>query len=176
MPDGIEDDIEDKVTIGRLMGPFGIKGEMRVMLDDISPERLVKEKIACTVQKNGKILTAKSFRAIPKGIAVTFHEITDRNIAEDYPKSALMIPAHYLPPVENAYLDDIVGFRVYNLLREDIAEVINLYNFGAGDVLEMKFSDGKIVMVPDNPDIILEIEYDTKVILVSKMIDAYYNI
>ena len=167
------------ITIGRLMGPFGIKGEMRILLDgELTAENLIKDKIPCIVQKNNATLTLTKVRNAPKGLAGIFSEIPDRNVAETYPKSALMVDEKYLPelPEDEFFLDDMVGFRVYNQLREDLAEVISVHNFGAGDVFEVKFQDGKEVMIPDTPDLILEISYDQKVITVSEQIKKYHTL
>ena len=49
----------DYQIIGRISGPFGIKGEMKVILSDIDPNILTDNKIKCIVDKTKQILTTK---------------------------------------------------------------------------------------------------------------------
>ena len=165
--------------VGRMMGPFGIKGEVRVLFDyGLSAEEIIEKKIPLIVEKNGKILTLKKVRQAPKGLAATFEEITNRNIAEEYPKSALCVAEQHLPQEANPHmlLDDLIGFKIYNRLNQEIGEVIDTHNFGASDIFEIKhYETGKEIMLPDTPDVVLEVSYNEEVITVSDAIDKYLN-
>ena len=163
--------------VGRMMGPFGIKGEIRVLFDyALSAEEIIDNKIPLIVEKNGKILNLKKVRLAPKGLAATFTEITDRNIAEEYPKSALCVDPQYLPeePEEHMLLDDLVGFKVYNRLNQEVGEVTDTHNFGASDIFEIKhYETKKDVMIPDTEEVVLEVNYNEKTITVSDAMDKY---
>lgn len=170
---------ESQQRIGRMMGPFGIKGEVRVLFDyGLSAEDIIEQKIPLIVEKNGKILTLKKVRQAPKGLAATFEEIPDRNVAEEYPKSALCVTAEHIPQDDNPdmLLDDLIGFKIYNRLNQEIGEVIDTHNFGASDIFEIKhYETNKEIMLPDTPDVILDVQYDEKIIIVSDDIDKYLD-
>ena len=135
----------DYQIIGRISGPFGIKGEMKVILSDIDPNILTDNKIKCIVDKTKQILTPVKYRVIANGLAFRFLEIPDRNVAETYPKSSLSILISDIPETEydddeGEFLEDFIGFSI-KIEHDDniIGTLDNIYNFGAGDILELKY-------------------------------------
>ena len=91
------------------------------------------------------MLTPKRWRAINDGLAVTGPEIPDRTTAEKLKSTPLHVPRHLLPPTEEDefYHVDLIGCRVETLAGEPVGEVIDVHNFGADDLLEMRKADGK---------------------------------
>ena len=162
------------------MGPFGIKGEIRALFDSsLAPEEIIQQKIPLIVEKNNNTLTLTKMRLAPKGLALTFAEIPDRNIAEEYPKSALLVDVRYLPETDTdeLLLDDLVGFKVYSENNKEIGEIIATHNFGASDILEIKhYETEKEVMIPDTEDLVLSLDEEKKYIIVSSAFNTYLNI
>lgn len=167
--------------IGRISGPFGIKGEVKVILSDINPDILVGNKIKCIVDKTKQILTPVKYRVIAGGLAFRFLEIPDRNVAETYPKSSLSISINDIPETqyddEGEFLEDFIGFSI-KIEHDDhiIGTFDNIYNFGAGDILELKYPDDKTVMIPVIDDMIIDIDTEKQVIILSSNAKSYLSI
>ena len=55
------------------------------------------------------------------------------------------MPRHLLPPTQEDefYHVDLIGCRVETLAGEPVGEVVDVHNFGADDLLEMRKQDGK---------------------------------
>ena len=49
---------------------------------------------------------------------------------------------------EEFYHTDLIGLEVKNSSSEVLGQVNALYNFGAGDILEIKMNNGSLEMVP----------------------------
>lgn len=132
------------VLVGAISGAFGVKGEVRVRSFTATPEGVVS--YGPLYDSDGRVvLTPKRWRAINDGLAVTGPEIPDRTAAEKLKSTPLHVPRHLLPPTDEDefYHVDLVGCRVETLAGEAMGEVIDVHNFGADDLLEVRKPDGK---------------------------------
>lgn len=161
--------MEKKVCLGKIVGAHGIKGEVKV----------------------------KSFTAVDKGIAtygplenkdgtktfelkVTGHSkdllrakikgIDDRTRAETLTGTELYAPRGILPEVvaeETYYEADLLGLKVLDENKSEVGKVIGFYNFGAGDILEIKLKSGRSEMLPFNKSYVPEINLSDGFIIVA---------
>lgn len=130
------------VTLAAVVGPHGVGGEVRLKLftDDLG---------AYTVF-NGGALTLKQLREGPNGAIARFAEVADRNAAEALRGTALTVPRSALPALEEGeyYHHDLIDLPVVSEAGEAIGRVVQVADFGAGDVLEIERADGGTFMVP----------------------------
>ena len=79
-----------------------------------------------------------------------FAEITDRNGAEAARGTELSVPRSALPPLDEDefYHIDIIGLRCVSDQGEELGKLFAIYEFGAGDVIEIERPGGKKFMVP----------------------------
>lgn len=129
------------VCIARIVAAHGIKGQVKiksftenpkdiVKYGDVSDERGTKYKITIKSANNDMLIAA-------------IEGIADRNQAELLSGRNLFIERANLPKLEGAhYQADIIGLEVHNN-GSVIGSVLAMHNFGAGDILEVKFSDRK---------------------------------
>lgn len=154
--------------IGRLMGPFGIKGEMRIILDAIHPDSIMDSHIPIYIQKTSQKLTLTSFRAHQKFFIVRFKEIMDRTQAEQIPKSSLMIPQDQIHEIEGFEHYSIIGYKVMNKNNQFIGTVLNVEEHGAGPLLEISLdNEKKSFLVPFTDDIIVAENHKEEALIVS---------
>ena len=46
-----------------------------------------------------------------------------------------------------------------------IGEIVAIYNFGAGDVIEIKLISGKVEMIPFTKDFVIDVKINSKLII-----------
>jgi len=130
----------DRLLLGVIAGPRGIKGEMKVKTftkipEDIVSYGLLEDKTGSTKFNVTLVGSAKNLPVIRiKGV-------TDRNQAEALKGQELYISREKLPEIEGDdefYHSDLVGLDVMEQDGTKYGEILRLYDFGAGDIMEVK--------------------------------------
>ena len=125
---------EKKISIGEILKPQGIKGELRV-------RPLITDYAIIDGAKNyeidGQIYSVKSFCVRDNFMFVSFNEVTSRNEAE------LLRGKHLCVSKEIAeknlkdgdfFMDDIIGLMVVDEQGKEYGVVEDIQNFGSRDV------------------------------------------
>ena len=146
------------VTLAVVVGAHGVTGEVRlkVFAEDLSAHRSF----------NGGALTLKSLRDGPNGAIARFAEIADRNAAEALRGTELAVPRSTLPPLGEGeyYHVDLIGLAAVSDAGDALGTVVQVDNFGAGDVLEIERPDGRRFMVPMKAEAVPEWSGDRLVV------------
>ena len=142
---------EDKrICIGAIVGVHGIKGEVKVK-SFTEPDTNV-DKYGVVENKSGnQKFELKVVGHSKELLRVKIKGINDRTSAEALIGNGFYINREVLPDLEDEdefYEADLIGLEV----RQDnqvIGTVAGLYNFGAGEIIEIKLkSTGKLEMIP----------------------------
>lgn len=138
------------VTLAAIIGAHGVTGEVRLKLFGDGPESL---RAYPSFQAGAATLTLKSVRDGPNGAVARFAEITDRNAAEALRGTPLTVPRSALPPLGEGeyYHVDLIGLPCVAdgvPLGTPLGTVVDVQNFGAGDILDIEKADGRRFMVP----------------------------
>lgn len=156
---------DKKICLGKIVGVHGIRGEVKVKsytaLDkDLGSYGDLEDKNS--TQKFTLKVTGHSKDLL----RVKIKGVDDRNKAETLIGTELYANRDVLPEVQTEYVfyeADLVGLEVLDEQKNKVAKVIGFYNFGAGDILEIKLTNGKTEMLPFNkayvPDVNLEESY-----------------
>ena len=136
----------DIMSIAYVAGAHGISGDVRIK----SFSEAGIDSYKTLYDESGKPYHIERCRFSNKHLIIKFKEITNRNEAEAAKGLNLFIKKSQLPTLEDDeyYYDDLVGLEVITSTKEVIASVIAMYNFGAGEIVELKFLDGKVEMLP----------------------------
>ncbi len=136
------------VTLAAIIGAHGVTGEIRLKLFGDGPESL---KAYPSFQAGALTLTLKTVRDGPNGAVARFAELTDRNAAEALRGTSLTVPRSALPPLGEGeyYHTDLIGLPCTAGDDETaLGQIVDVQNFGAGDILEIEKLDGRRFMVP----------------------------
>jgi 16S rRNA processing protein RimM len=98
----------------------------------------------------GRVLEVAALRIAKADEAVVrFAGISDRNAAEKLKGQSLYVPRSVLPEAgeREFYLADLIGLRAEGAAGATLGTVKAVHNFGAGDMLEIEFPDGKTEFV-----------------------------
>jgi len=142
------------MTIGKIVGAQGLKGELRVNPRSDFPERFTKPGQRWLQRKNeppvaieilgGRQLPGKSLYII------RISKVNDRNAAEALLGTDLVVPSNSRPNLakNEFHLMDLVGLKVkLNENTIPIGVVKDLLTAG-NDLLEIELNEGKQVLVP----------------------------
>ena len=157
-------DYDEHTWIATIVGAHGIKGAVRARYFTNTPDYYLKEKLFF-LEKEG-ILSALNIISINKSKncwIILFDEIHSRSDAEVIKGCRLLLPDNHLRPLEanEFFLHKIIGCRVEDQKGQILGKITDILETGANNVYEV--SDGSSVfLVPDVPHVVLEMNVETK--------------
>ena len=169
-------DRKHDVRIARIGKPHGIRGEVTVELFTDSPEtRFAKDNIFgvhCphNVTAPYSSLTVEKARWHNKILLLKFVEFSDRNTAEAMRNSHLYAAPEVPNHEDDAwYRDDLIGLTVHqgDFETSSVGEVIDLITGDAQDLLEIRLSDGREVLIPFVEEIVPEIDEEQGAVVIT---------
>jgi 16S rRNA processing protein RimM len=126
----------DKILVGKIVAPQGIRGEFRVQSFADKPEDFKKFHIICDKCESNAF---HFIRVLKQNVIIAkIDGVNDRNVAESLRGTSLYISHDDLPKLkENEYYQsDLIGFDVIRDGKK-IGIVDGFQNFGAGDIIEL---------------------------------------
>lgn len=143
-------DEKERVCLGAIVGVHGIKGEVKVKsfteyAEDIDQYGDVEDEAGFRKFKIKVIGHSKDL------LRVKIKGVDDRDTAFALRGTGFYVDKDVLPELEGEefYHTDLIGLEAKDQDGQFIGEVIGVYNFGAGDMLEIKTSEtGKSEMLP----------------------------
>jgi 16S rRNA processing protein RimM len=145
------------LVVGFLRRPHGVRGELIMDVHTDFPERLrVGAKLLAG--DDHKPLTLASARPHgPSGLLVSFRGFSTPEQAGQLRNTWLYVSAKDRPPLPEGklYQHQILGLRVVTDDGRDLGALTEILVTGANDVYVVKSDDGKEVLLPAIPDVIL---------------------
>ncbi len=161
----------NRICLGAIVGVHGIKGEVKVK-SFTEDERALQNYGDVENKKGDKKYSVKIVGHSKELLRVKIKGVEDRNTAETLIGTELYVNRDVLPELgeEEFYHTDLIGLDVKeNASGEVIGKVDAIYNFGAGDLIEIRFSEGGSEMLPFTKQYVPEIKIKDGYIIV-KMI------
>ncbi len=164
-------DTTEWATIGKIVAPFGIRGELKVFsLSDV-PDRFVSLKTV-SVGPEHTSYAIKSVRPY-KGdmLLLRLDGVEDANIAETLRNRDLYIPASELAtlPPDSYYQHDILGLVVYRLDNREVGTITDIWSTGGSDIYVIKGRDGQEILIPAIKEVIKQIDLIRHVMYIDPM-------
>ena len=156
----------DRLIIGEVLKPQGIRGELKIKTYTDYPEDVKKFGTVYIEDKPYKIL---SFRVGPDGAAyIGFRGIPDRNAAELFRGKKLEGAREDAPPLEEGrhYIVDILGLDCETEEGEFLGVVKDIINLSS-DVYTLQ-KDGKNILFPSVNGVIVKFDLENKKVIVNK--------
>lgn len=127
------------ILMGVISVAHGVRGHVVIKSFTDFPKNIVKLKL---IDKNNTSINLKFIRYnSKKNLICQISGITNRHDAEKMVKTALYCKRADLPDLkrDEFYINDLKGIKVVNSDHQDVGTVTDILNFGAGDVIEVKF-------------------------------------
>jgi 16S rRNA processing protein RimM len=142
----------DRLTVGRIGKPQGIRGEVTVEVRTDVPElRFADGAVLHTDPVERGPLTVQSSRDQNGRLVVAFEGVADRNGAEALRNTMLLVDARDIPPSDDPdeYHDtELVGMSAQLPDGASLGEVTDVLHLPHGDVLVVRRESGDEVLVP----------------------------
>jgi 16S rRNA processing protein RimM len=154
-------DTREWVTIGKVVAPFGIRGELKVRSFTDIPDRFVA--LDAVYLSPGYVsYTIEGVRPYKGGDMqlLKLRGIDDATGAESVRGSDICVPLSALPqlPPNFYYQHDIVGLRVFDLDGTLIGVIEDIMVTGGNDVYIIKAPDSKQILIPAIKDVVKQID------------------
>ncbi len=162
----MSDSLLDLVCIGVITAPHGVSGMVLVKSFTQIPADIKSYPVILNEKRERMDLkfTAKSTK---DAFIAKIDGVTTRNDTEKYRRVKLYVERASLPKIDDEayYHIDLLGCSVTTLNGLDLGHVKAIYNYGAGDILEVS-NDREICMIPFHTDGVPVLELEHKRITV----------
>lgn len=152
---------ESNVCLAEILAPHGVRGAVRLKSFTKDPLSLFDYPQLFDAQ--GVPYKIKYFASKQNGVfVVTINGVTTCDAAELLRGVKLYVKRSDLPspPEDEFYYTDMIGLSVITTKGEVVGIVSTVQNFGAGDLLEVKTSSGKLYTVPFTKEAVPQIDVD----------------
>lgn len=133
-----------RACLGAFAGAYGVKGDIRIKTFTDAPENIAAYGPVET-EDGRRRFTLKVIRILNGGMVIaSAPEVKDREDAEGLKGVRFYVDRDRLPPTEDDeyYLDDLIGLEAVDETGAPAGIVAAVYNFGAGDLIELKAVPG----------------------------------
>ena len=160
---------ERMITVGRLHGAFGVRGEVKLESFTDPLRAIAKYEPWVLRDARGVERSCEGVRVREgvKGLIATLPGIEDKDAADALRGVDVLVPRSALPPpaVGEYYWVDLEGLRVVNVEGVDFGTVSHLFSTGANDVLVARGERERMIPFVQ-PDFIRSVDFDGGVVTV----------
>ncbi|WP_350335610.1 ribosome maturation factor RimM [Coralliovum pocilloporae] len=159
---------QNLLCLGVIGAAHGIKGEVRVKSFTSDPLELGSYGPLSTDGKPA-VLEVETIRPSKGVVVVRFKGIRDRNAAEALNRLQLFVDRSALPEAEDDdefYHADLIGLSAVSVDGQALGTVSGLFDFGAGDLVEITSGSGKTTLLPFTMAVVPAISLDEGVVTI----------
>jgi len=160
--------LENPILMGTIGAAQGLRGEVRVKSYTEDPMALGEYGHLHT--KDGRVLEVLDVRQAKTVVVVRFRGINDRDAAEALAGTDLYVERDSLPDDEldedEFFYADLEGLDAVDAAGTSFGTVSGVYDFGAGDLLELKGPNRRPTLIPFSEAAVLEIDLEGGKILI----------
>ncbi len=149
---------DNRITIGKIIAPQGVRGEVRVMPLTDFPERFKQLKIA--LLDDGTSLPVESVRYHQQVVLLKFRGLDNRNAIEHLKNKLIKVEREDLIPLPEGHyhIFDIIGLSVYNEQEECLGKISDVLQTGSNDVYIVEQKDKPPLLIPGLKTVVLTID------------------
>lgn len=153
----------DKVAIGRVMAPFGVRGAVKVEPYSDFPDRCyLLEWVWLEGRNVAAYVKVKTARLHKDAWVLEFEGCETRDQAEQYKNALVKIQRSErvpLPP-DTFYIDQIIGLEAFTTQMKKIGVVKDVIKTGSNDVYILDGVDQKEILIPALKEVIKEVNLE----------------
>jgi 16S rRNA processing protein RimM len=140
------------VSVGRILAPWGTKGDLKVEIMTDFPERFAPGR---RVYVDKQPLTIERSRPHKENLVVKLTTIDSREAGEKFRGRLLEIPHSEVYPLPEGeyYRFELMDLEVWTTEGEPLGEIVDILVTGSNDVLVVR-KEGSEVLIPAIEDVI----------------------
>jgi 16S rRNA processing protein RimM len=152
---------EGFVAVGRILAPFGLKGELKVLSLTENPARFRPK---ARVYAGQQPVTIAAVREAGAHLYITLKGFSDRTSVEKFRLTLLQVPESDLPELEEGeyYRFQLVGLQVEDRSGTPLGVLEEVLETGANDVYRVRTPEGKDILLAHTPDVVISIDVGAK--------------
>jgi len=163
--------LENPVLMATIGGAQGIRGEVRVKAYTADPTALGD--YGHLHSMDGRVFEVLELREMKNIVVVRFRGVNDRNAAEALNGMELYIERDNLSDEEleddEFFYTDLEGLEAFDDQGTSYGTVTGVFDFGAGDLLELKGPGKRPVLIPFSEASVLEIDLEAGKLLIDPL-------
>ena len=151
---------EKRICLGQITGAHGIRGEIRIRAHTEVPEDITAYG-PLESEAGDRRFALSGVRPTKGGIIARVDGVGDRNQAEALKGALLYVDRDKLPEQGDGtwYHADLIGLVALDGRGAALGEIVAVPNYGAGDLLEIRPSDGgATVLVPFTEEVVPDVD------------------
>ena len=161
--------VEPLISVGRIVRPHGIRGEVKVAPLTEWPERF-QEFRSIYVEpegENGEWMEIERARVQGRRIILKLSGIDDRDRADSIRGFILKVDKETCPPLPEGqyYISDLIGMRVVTMAGEEIGLLVDVLNMPSQDVYVVE-ADGREILIPGVKAFIKRVDVENKMMII----------
>ena len=164
--------MSEKIRVGKILRGFGIKGEVKVQIITVEPEKRFKVKKVLYLKQDETFspVTITSVRYHQSNVLLSFADHPDLTSVEGYHGCELFVDRKDIKSKDSVYAFELMNVSVYKEDGTLIGVVSDILDTGAHIVLRIK-TDAKDVLIPYVDRFIVRFD-QTKNILVIRWMEG----
>lgn len=159
-------------AVGKIVGCFGLHGDVKVRPTTHSPQRLTLLRNVVVGTSDRETLDVIVERVVLQDriALIRFRDINDRNAAEPLVGKYIFVQENEVekPRPGSYFTHDLIGCRVRSTDGRDLGHVENVNKLPAQDVLEVR-NGSKLSMIPAVKEFIKEVNLQDRIIVVDSI-------
>lgn len=140
----------DLVLVAKFGAPHGVRGEVRVKSYTQDPGAI--RDYSPLASRDGRTFTIEALRPAGEVLVARIAEFRTRDDAEAVTNLQLFVPRDRIPAADEAEDEflhaDLIGLKVETTAGEAIGTVTAVFDFGAGDMIDVARRGRRAVMIP----------------------------
>jgi len=139
-----------RICAAIVAAPHGVQGHVKLKCFLEEPAQLKQYSSFTDGTGRETFRITKVLSQVKDILIVALEGVTDRDKAEKLKGTKLMLSREQLPELSEDffYHSDLIGLTVKSHKGQPLGKVHALYDFGAGDVLEVQLAQNEMAMVP----------------------------
>lgn len=156
------------IVIGKILSAHGVRGlvKFRSYMDDIASLPHYNP-VRCA---DGREITLTIKHSSGGEYIAEIQNISDRTRAETFRNQDIFVTRDKLPETDDGeyYIDDLIDMNVIDTNNNEIGIVIDISNFGASDLLNIKHKNGKSFFCPMADPFLVDVDLENQKIVIDQ--------
>lgn len=158
------------LAVGRILAPFGLRGEVKIEVLTDFPDRFRKLKQLFMGDPPAPV-TLERVRRLHEQPILKFEGYDSRDAAEILRNLILWVPTSEAAPLgeDEYYVFQIEGLNVWTTQGEHLGAVTEVLFTGSNDVYVVRDANGREILLPALADVVREVDLDGERMIVELM-------